>query len=68
MDGLVNDVVAQPESPKPLVSPCHSAPIDASLGDGVLIGSCSQCYKTVIRINPTTGEQEWLDGKSPWSP
>lgn len=50
-----------------LLSPCCSATIDVSLADGILVGSCSVCCKNVIRINPHTGVQEWLDGKSPWT-
>jgi len=52
---------------KPIVSPCHNAKIGFSLGDGVQIGSCQECYKDVVRINPQTGVEEWLDGKSPWT-
>ena len=50
-----------------LVSPCHQATISTSLGDGVLIGSCSVCDEPVVRVNPRTGRQEWLDGHSPWT-
>ena len=50
-----------------LLSPCHQATIDGSLGDGVLIGSCSECFESVVRINSMTGKAEWLDGKSPWT-
>ena len=50
-----------------LLSPCHQAPIEASYGDGVLIGSCSTCGKDVVRVNPRIGKQEWLDGNSPWT-
>jgi len=50
-----------------LVSPCHSAGIDMSLSDGVPIGSCSECHDGVIRMNPRTSAQEWLDGASPWT-
>lgn len=49
-------------------SPCHSAKIDFSLGDGVRIGSCSECEKNVARVNPRTGTEEWLNGRSPWDP
>lgn len=51
----------------PLLSPCHHVPLYASRGDGVTIGSCSVCDKDVVRVNPHTGVQEWLDGHSPWS-
>ena len=54
------------EKQEPLKSPCCNAPIGSSLGDGVLIGSCNSCYKPVVRVNPETGVEEWLDGKSPW--
>jgi hypothetical protein len=50
-----------------LVSPCCNARISASLADGVLTGSCDKCHKDVIRRNPETGQQEWLDGQSPWT-
>jgi len=46
---------------------CRGARISMSLGDGVLIGSCSRCDKNVVRINPRTGNQEWLHGESPWT-
>lgn len=49
------------------LSPCHSAGIDFSLGDGVMIGSCGVCQQDVCRVNPQTGQHEWLDGESPWS-
>jgi hypothetical protein len=48
-------------------SECCGATIYASLGDGVLMGSCSACGDEVCRINPRTGTSEWLDGTSPWS-
>lgn len=50
-----------------LLSPCCLANIGGSLGDGVIIGSCTKCYKQLTRVNPTTGVAEWLDGKSPWA-
>lgn len=49
------------------VSPCHQAPISASRGDGVVIGSCSTCGAAVCRLNPRTGVSEWLGAESPWS-
>lgn len=55
------------EGTAPKRSPCCDAKIDASLGDGVLIGSCSVCGKNILRLNPETGAQEWLDGRSPWT-
>ncbi len=48
-------------------SPCCKATIDASLGDGVLIGRCKHCGTMVSRLNPKTGRLEWLDGESPWT-
>lgn len=36
-------------------------------GAGVWIGSCSACGKSICRVNPRTGRQEWLDGASPWT-
>jgi hypothetical protein len=48
-------------------SPCHGAEIYASLADGVLIGTCSSCGTAVIRMNPQSGQAEWLDGRSPWA-
>jgi hypothetical protein len=51
----------------PKTSPCHGARIDASLGDGVLMGSCHECGEPVVRLNPDTAVYEWLDGKSPWT-
>jgi hypothetical protein len=52
-----------------LLSPCHNAPIWASLADGVMVGSCSSdgCDTNVVRLNPRTLLQEWLDGNSPWT-
>lgn len=41
--------------------------LDASLGDGVLIGSCRVCHQNIVRLNPKTGRVEWLDGESPWT-
>lgn len=48
-------------------SPCCKKTLYMSIGDGVVIGSCSRCRKNVIRINPRTGNQEWLHGESPWT-
>ena len=50
-----------------LLSPCHQATLLASLSDGVLIGSCSVCDEPVVRVNPCTGRQEWVEGHSPWT-
>ena len=49
------------------LSPCCGAVIDASLADGVLLGSCSKCGKSVTRqrLDGRSGA-EWLDGNSPW--
>lgn len=41
-------------------SKCCKAKIWASLGDGIMMGTCSECMKTVCRINPKTGKQEWI--------
>ena len=46
---------------------CKRAQVDMSLSDGVLVGSCSKCGKNVVRLNPRTGNQEWLHGESPWT-
>lgn len=48
-------------------SECCGAEIGGSLGDGVVIGHCNECFKAVCRQNPRTGKLEWLDGKSPWT-
>jgi hypothetical protein len=49
-------------------SKCCDATIDASLGDGILMGSCSKWGKTVARINPKTGKEEDLESHNfnPW--
>jgi hypothetical protein len=49
------------------LSPCCQTTIWTASGDGVLIGSCSSCGQAVIRRNPRTGREEWLDGHSPWT-
>jgi hypothetical protein len=46
---------------------CRGAQVNVSLSNGVLVGSCSRCNKNVVRVNPRTGNQEWLHGESPWS-
>jgi len=48
---------------KSIVSPCCNASIGTSLADGVLTGSCNECHKFVVRINPKTKVEEWLDGE-----
>lgn len=48
-------------------SPCHHIVMHMSRGDGVTIGICSLCGKNVIRINPRTQKEEWLNGESPWT-
>jgi hypothetical protein len=50
-----------------LLSPCHHVPLYAARADGVIVGSCPKCDEDVVRVNPCTGRQEWLDGHSPWS-
>lgn len=57
--------VTQENTPE---SPCHHAPVDPSLGEGVIIGSCSACGQPVARVNPRTGNAEWLDGQDPCTP
>ncbi len=49
------------------LSECCGAKIDGTLADGVIVGWCSQCDKSVCRVNPRTGRSEWLDGASPWT-
>lgn len=48
-------------------SPCHDARINAARSDGVMVGSCDECGANVVRINPQTGVEEFLDGNSPWT-
>ena len=48
-------------------SPCCGVKILTSLADGVLVGSCRKCEKPVVRLNPKTGKQEYLDNNSPWT-
>lgn len=55
------------EGMRSLKSPCCDAVIHGSRGDGVFVGSCSVCTAYVVRLNPRTGVEEWLDGKSPWT-
>ena len=43
-------------------SRCCSAKIDATLADGILIGSCSKCGKVVVRVKPGTRTIEDLSG------
>ena len=47
-------------------SPCCNARVDFSLADGVQVGSCETCGKYVVRVNPRSGAEEFLDGESPW--
>ena len=49
-----------------IVSPCHGLALFASLSGGIMIGNCQICYSTIVRNNPETGIEEWLDGKRPW--
>ncbi len=60
-------MTSEVKTKKETFSPCHNVKLIASLGDGVLIGSCGECYKNISRVNPATGVTEWLDGKSPWT-
>lgn len=50
-----------------LLSPCHATTLGAALGDGVYYGMCKECFTPIIRLNPKTGEQEWLDNEPPWT-
>lgn len=50
-----------------LISSCCSTKVYMSRGDGVMIGSCAHCGAYIVRLNPETGVEEWLDGKSPWT-
>ncbi len=50
-----------------VVSPCCKATIRASLGDGILLGSCEACGQTVCRTNPRTYRNEWRNGADPWT-
>ena len=52
---------------KDIKSECCGATITATLGDGVLLGWCFGCKKPICRMNPRTGENEWLDNESPWT-
>lgn len=48
-------------------SPCCQAPIEPGRGDGVMLRNCEKCGEPVMRKNPRTGQEEWLDGESPWT-
>jgi hypothetical protein len=50
-----------------LRSTCHGVYLGGALGDGVLYGFCSECWKPIVRLNPKTGRKEWLDGEEPWT-
>ena len=41
-------------------SPCCGAKLYASLADGVLVGSCADCGRIVIRLNPKNDQYEDL--------
>jgi len=56
----------RPDHRGDILSSCHDAPLDTSLSDGVLVGSCRECGHNVVRVNPRTGVEEYLDGASPW--
>lgn len=53
-----------------VISTCHDSLLDASRADGVFVGWCQGqgCDKAIVRINPRTGTEEFLDGRSPWTP
>ena len=61
------DIWPEQYVPVPMVSPCCSATIDVSRGDGVMFGHCRKCNRSVVRLNPQTKVLEWLDGHSPWT-
>lgn len=47
-------------------SPCCRAVIYYARGEhGVSIGSCGTCGEMVSRVNPRTGQLEWLEGHHP---
>ena len=50
-----------------VMSTCHDSLLDASRSDGVTVGSCRVCGDDIVRINPRTNVEEYLDGRSPWT-
>lgn len=50
-----------------VVSTCHNTQPGFSLADGVQLGTCRECGANVVRVNPDTGVEEFLDGASVWT-
>ncbi|HMH70519.1 MAG TPA: hypothetical protein VK502_03895 [Candidatus Saccharimonadales bacterium] len=50
-----------------VISICHNSKLLSSRADGVFVGSCQVCYVDIVRINPRTNIEEYLDGNSPWT-
>ena len=44
-----------------LLSPCCGERLWMELVMGLHVGTCSRCHNTVVRVNPVTGELEWVD-------
>lgn len=42
-------------------SSCCGVHVSMSRGDGTTMGTCDKCDAVVVRINPTTGQQEIPD-------
>lgn len=64
----MKETVDQPQEKKlGTRSKCCNATLGAAMGDGILYGFCTQCYKACARKNPITGCLEWLDGEPPWT-
>ena len=52
-----------------VISTCHHSLLDFSCADGIHVWWCrvQECDKAIVRINPCTGVEEFLDGRSPWT-
>jgi exosome complex RNA-binding protein Csl4 len=50
-----------------VISTCCNSTLSSARGDGVSYGFCAKCGDAVVRINPRTGVEEYLDGDSIWS-
>lgn len=50
-----------------VIPTCHDSSLDWSRADGVHVGSCRECGEDIVRINPRTHVEEYLDGRSPWT-
>lgn len=48
-------------------STCCNSRLGSASGDGVTYGFCESCGESVVRVNPRTGFEEFLDGQSIWS-